>query len=358
MKLIELIQNSGENWKEVLEKEPYCFKIQEKSNLVLFLYNQIKSDFSLPEVREARGVILEKDTWKVVARGFDKFFNIQEEYADEIDWETALVQEKVDGSIIKFFYYNNGWNIATNGTINAFEADLPLKGEVNNFGDLVVYAFMKYNFNSSVLDERCTYIFEVVSPYNRVVVPYTEIDIYHLGTRNNETGRELNVDIGIPKPKTYNLTDKKSVMEMANTFDFHNEGFVVVDAENRRVKVKSEDYVRVHRLRGEDIPTPKRLLELHRTNEVSEFLSYFPEYQEQYDAFLEKYNAYVNKLNELLNFYEENKNLERKEFALKAKETSCPSFLFGLLDNKWSNAEEYLEQQREKNLIKVLYEDK
>jgi hypothetical protein len=51
-----------------------------------------------PIVRESRGVILdEADDWRVVARAFDKFFNYGESGADEIDWGTARVQEKVDG---------------------------------------------------------------------------------------------------------------------------------------------------------------------------------------------------------------------------------------------------------------------
>jgi len=31
-------------------------------------------------------------------------------YADTIDWSAARVQEKVDGSLIKVWYYNGEWN--------------------------------------------------------------------------------------------------------------------------------------------------------------------------------------------------------------------------------------------------------
>ena len=67
-------------------------------NLVLFKYSQIASDMSLPIVQESRGVILdEADGWRVVSRAYDKFFNYGEPNAAEIDWTTAVVQEKVDG---------------------------------------------------------------------------------------------------------------------------------------------------------------------------------------------------------------------------------------------------------------------
>src|SRR5574344_1742136 len=85
-----------ENWRELLAAKPYCIKIVEEGNLVLFKYSQIDSDFFNPIVRECRGIILEKDTWRVVAYPFKKFFNFGEAYADKIDWESAVVETKED----------------------------------------------------------------------------------------------------------------------------------------------------------------------------------------------------------------------------------------------------------------------
>ena len=39
-------------------------------------------------------------------RSFFKFFNYGED-VDTVDWQTASVQEKVDGSLIKYFYFKD-----------------------------------------------------------------------------------------------------------------------------------------------------------------------------------------------------------------------------------------------------------
>ena len=95
----------NKDWKEKLSQKPYCLKISEKGNLILFKYNQIDSDFNEPIVNESRGIILEKNTWKVVAYAFDKFFNFGESYAAKIDWDSAVVEQKEDGSLIKVYFY-------------------------------------------------------------------------------------------------------------------------------------------------------------------------------------------------------------------------------------------------------------
>ena len=106
----------------------------------------------------------------------------------------ASVQEKVDGSLIKF-WYDNGWHISTNGTIDAFKANLN-NVKYQNFGQLVLAAihnvFTDEHDFFNMLDPKCTYMFELVSPYNRVVIPYEETKLYFLGMRERNTGMEWN----------------------------------------------------------------------------------------------------------------------------------------------------------------------
>jgi tRNA splicing ligase len=56
--------------------------------LVGFKYNQIDSPRTHPVVRECRGIVLEDKTWKLVAKPFNRFFNVGEvpdEFA-EFNW--------------------------------------------------------------------------------------------------------------------------------------------------------------------------------------------------------------------------------------------------------------------------------
>lgn len=82
------------------------------SNLVLFKYG-IMANFSDPIVCECRGIVLdENDNWNVVSRAFDKFFNHGEGHAANIDWDTARVQEKLDGSLCVMYHYDGAWHVA------------------------------------------------------------------------------------------------------------------------------------------------------------------------------------------------------------------------------------------------------
>ena len=103
------------DWQELLTQEPYCLKIKEDGPYTMFSYDQIRSDFNIKLVREARGIIFRTGEWKQpVCWAFNKFGNYGESYAPEIDWETAFVTEKVDGSLMKVWWDGN-WHISTNG---------------------------------------------------------------------------------------------------------------------------------------------------------------------------------------------------------------------------------------------------
>ena len=132
-----------DNWEELLTQEPYFLKIKEDGPYVIFNYDQIRSDFNNPIVREARGIIFRKGEWNnPVCWAFNKFFNVQESFADEIDWSTAFVTEKVDGSLIKV-WWDGDWKVSTNGCIDAWKAELN-NIKISNFGVYFQYALKNY----------------------------------------------------------------------------------------------------------------------------------------------------------------------------------------------------------------------
>jgi len=196
--------------KELLAGAPYHITVTEKDSLALFKYSQLESDWNEPICRECRGLILEKGTWKVVRYAFDKFFNINESYAAEIDWASATSTEKIDGSLISLFYYKDKWCVATNGMIDAYDVALSPNEKYKTYGELWEAAmnsnyprFLKDGIEK--LNPNCTYTFELVSPYNKVVIYYDNPMVYHIGTRYNLNFEEMDIDIGIQKPKSYKL---------------------------------------------------------------------------------------------------------------------------------------------------------
>lgn len=257
--ICKYINDHPTDWYETLHKD-YGIRIKKEDSLAIFSYN-IECDFRDPIVQEARGIIIDHEKMEVVCWPFRKFGNYTESYADPIDWNNAVVLEKVDGSIIKLWYnkITEAWQFSTNGVINAENATTDAFSNIA-YGALIRQAVNYKDIPFDKLDKDSTYIFELVSPQTRVVVKYDEIALYHLGTRSNITGEERNEDIGIKKPKSYKISSLEDCIKAAielnkgceSDDEIANEGFVVVDKNWNRVKVKSPDYIMMHRLKHND----------------------------------------------------------------------------------------------------------
>lgn len=276
---------SHENWEELLTTDPYNIKISRDGDYIMFKYNQLSSDFTIPLVREARGIIFRESDWKCVSHAFNKFGNWGENYCPNIDWSTASVQEKVDGSLIKF-WYDKGWHISTNGTIDAFKAELN-DVKYPTFGALVKDAMpMSWGAWEETADPKCTYMFELVSSYNRVVIPYEETKLYFLGMRDMEDGREWNpedsdMSYAFEMPKRYPLHSLEDVQKAANALPWNQEGYVVCDNNFNRVKIKSPQYVMAHYARNNGVVNTERLVQIVLDGEQKEFLAYASDYADE-----------------------------------------------------------------------------
>ena len=372
MKLLEYIKNNND-WKEKLSKEPYYLKIKQSElypNLYIFNYNLIKSDFAFEICKEARGVIIDVKDEKVVCRGFDKFFNYGESYSslNNIDWNSAKVQEKIDGSLLKLYYYNAAgeWLIATSSNILA--KDSPVKNTGYTFETLFLSAIKKYKCNTIKefvnkfhLSEKYTYCFEIVSLYNQIVVKYNDIEIYLLCIRETETGKEININnnFGLKVPKEYPLHSLQDCLNVLKTFNkndlIENEGFVVVDKNFNRIKIKSEEYVAMHYSVSGGFPNYK-LLRIVRENEVDELLNYFPKYKQVIIELKNDYNNYIkylqNKIKAAAAFGKIETREDRKRFALEWKNDNCKE-IFKLLDLDF-NLEKFLNSLSDKELFKKI----
>ena len=251
--ICRFLEEHPQQWESLLWKD-YRVRVKTEGSYAIFNYS-FDCDFADPIVQEARGIILNTRTLEVVCWPFRKFGNHYENYADPIHWASARVQEKVDGSIIKLWFdcEKQDWQFSTNGMIRAENAS------VDEFSRISFYNLIRRadNFGEilfDTLDRDTTYIFELVSPDSRVVVPYETTTLYHIGTRNNRTGQEMDTDIGIRKPKMYPIHSLGECVETAirlnrtGSGEIMAEGFVVVDENWNRVKVKSPDYIAKHTL--------------------------------------------------------------------------------------------------------------
>lgn len=358
LETIKFIKENN-NWKELLQQAPYCLTIKEDEHYYLLKYNQFESDFTNEIVKECRGLIIDKDTLEPVALSFKKFWEVEvKELADDIDWESAKIQQKIDGSKILVFWnkYDNKWQYATSGNLNAYKTNV---GDFNiTFGELFEKALhnnnnlIKEQFEILLLSDYC-YTFELVSPENRVVVPYEQADLYFIGCRDITTFKEISpfeweksLCDYIKTPKEYPLKTLEDCIKATEQMNYNEEGYVVVDKNWHRIKIKSPAWKMASHLKGEDTLSKKRILEIIVLGKEDEMLKIFPEYEEYFKEIKDKQDKFLEYVLDAYNVirdiyiddvYIKNENrLNRKDYAIiiMQKYKNISSFLFQCLTNR------------------------
>lgn len=353
LKIVEFIKGH-ENWKELLSKEPYNLRISEDDGYVLFKYDQINSDFHEEICKEARGLILDtQDNFRVVRYAFKKFFNIDESYAACLDWDTVVATEKIDGSLMSVWFARGKWHLSTNGVIDAFKAEISGVSPYKTFGDLFesVLPLSWFANNISNYFAHMCYTFELVSPYNKVVIDYPETKVYLLSIRNMNTLVEYPLDevaefakrFNLTMPQFYYMNDEAGFRHLVEQMSEGHEGIVVRDENDERVKIKTPLYFKLHKMAHNGNMTLEYLVSIVRANEQEEFLSYFPQYTNEVLQLKEKHDKVFSALCEIKESVNRwltrvNRVVDRqvrKDFSEWVKGQPYPFFLyFNELDNK------------------------
>lgn len=303
--LLEFIQNHPNDWEEKLSSDPYNLKISRDGLYVMFKYNQLSSDFSNPIVREARGIIFREDNWKCVRRAFDKFFNYGEPNAAEIDWDTVKVQTKYDGSLVSAWFDDGKWHYSTNRAIDAYKVST---GDVKfpTFGDVLEEAFHNNDISKEIFEQMASkficYTFELVSPQTRVTIPYEKPDIYFIGYRSMLTECEMNPKesafslFKIKTPKEYDFHSAQDVINAAKELPWDEEGYVVVDDNFNRVKIKSPAWLITHYERKNNSISKESLIQVVLDGDQEEFLVYANDYREELESVEQEMKDFVKEL--------------------------------------------------------------
>ena len=321
-----------------------CTRHGKYPNLILFKY-WIDTPMNERISQECRGLILdESKNWNIVSFPYLKFWNAHEGLAAEIDWSTAKVMEKLDGSLMTLHYYDNAWQISSSGKPDA-------AGEVNNSGITFAKLFWdtweKLGYKLPTNTNIC-YMFEMITPLNRIVCVYNESRIVLHGARDLQTLCEL-----IPEPiakeygwecaKSYPLQTFDEIVDFVKDFNpLANEGVVVVDQEFNRIKIKSPQYLAIAHMK--DGFSHKRIIELVQLNAGSEFLSYFPEFTKEYEEVKEKYENLVNEIANVFAKY--SPIIAQKDYALAVKHLPYSGILFQLRKNPEKTVKELLRESR------------
>lgn len=293
----------------------------------------------------------------------------------------------VHNSIIKVYFYNDEWRIATNGTIDASNA---ISRDGINFKTLFFDILSKSNFDEMTknFDKKNTYIFEMIHPLTQIVVNYENLkELVFIGVIQNEcneNGKIVDYDIfsiynkmrkifknnSVRFPRRFDLSDKTDLSDLSKIADEENisgndfEGFVVTQIDDGkvigRVKIKSPKYVQLHHVAtGESVTN--NLITVLIKNEMEEFEIYLknlpPHVSEEYKSLKKRYFKLVRHLNKYGKIYREKSiNITRKELAIDIKNTipKYSGFIFTMIDNHNITPEKIMEKMGVKKIKSLL----
>lgn len=256
--------------KAFCEGPPFNLRVAERGNLYALRYNRGESDFRSPVVRQARGIVLEKETNRIVSWAFNKFYeygedapsyrerpNLRQSVADP----KARYERKYDGVLIKVVRRPGGeLLVSSNGRICASEAPVVVAKSGKRSCTLALAANFYEAFAQAgglelPYDDDICYAFELMHPDVPTVVPSESISLVHLMSRRlcddfDEVPFDDRFSVSgvVCPPEIVSFRSFGACRNAARMLPWDEEGYVVVDGYGNRIKVKSEAYMAMQRL--------------------------------------------------------------------------------------------------------------
>ncbi len=286
---------------------------------------------------QCRGLVT-NSKGEIIARPFKKFFNYEEHKPEDIPNEDYVVYEKMDGSLGILFNYENEWILATRGSFTSPQA---IKGkEILDRHD--ISAWRKDN----------TYLFEIIYPENRIVVDYKgEEKLVVLGAIHTETGEEIpdsslfwTQDSGFEVVTIYKTWGEPYDL-LKQEISKDKEGYVIKFKNGFRMKIKGEEYKRLHKILTNF--SSKDIWELMKDDKpLDEFLDKVPDefynwVQQQVNSF--KYGFYrirehCGKIHDYFRYGkygDVDPEPTKKDFALHLEKCNTESYYKSILFAMW-----------------------
>ena len=335
-------------------------------------YERLWDDITM----QCRGLVT-NSKGDIVARPFKKFFNYEEHKPEEIPNEDFVVYEKMDGSLGILFYYEyeltdeKRYNIWFN---NNYETGMERFFDPNNLpdfdnsyyeptpktkGEWIFATRGSFTSPQSIKGKEIlskhdisawrkdnTYLFEIIYPENRIVVNYgNEEKLVVIGCIHTETGDEVSdaalsllQQSGFEVVTTYKTWGEGYDL-LKEEISKDKEGYVIRFKSGFRMKIKGDEYVRLH-----------RILTNISNRDIWEYLKDGKPLDEILDKVPDEFYNWVKETKELFelqfntidleyrlifkNITENNKITDKKTFAQYALSYTNSSILFAMFDNK------------------------
>ena len=248
------------------------FKVRRRNGVAALNYAYVSDDpdqFTWPR-GELRGLMVDEATGEILARPFQKFWSAAERGAAGTDWsERHIVLPKLDGSLV--FPLRDGW--ATKGGPTSTSAKASALAAEAEPAVRALLARTRTDEDGS----PCTPCFEYIGPDNRIVIGYARRRLVLLTVRRiadgqywsyermaaahaeaqGESGPDERVGIVEPVDRLDGLdpgaTDYRlRLCDRVAAWPGDEEGVVLAfEPSGHRVKIKSREYIALHRARDD-----------------------------------------------------------------------------------------------------------
>ena len=214
----------------------------------------------------ARGIVFDYATGEVLARPFDKFFNLGE----MIDTETGVlkpiagcvkqhlgfdnlsgdykhqkfrVMDKLDGSLGIAFWTGTDWYVKTAGSFESDQAKW-----ANEWFDMII--------DTNILDKSKTYLFEIIYDEDKHPIEYDFEGLVLLGIVDTKTGIEeplseilrIAKELNIRHAEVLEFTDFDEVVKYAKNLPKTKEGVVITFENGFKLKVKGDEFLQLQKI--------------------------------------------------------------------------------------------------------------
>lgn len=314
MELANFIQKNNitdfESLKSILQNDPYNLKIKEDNNLktLCLIHSQDKSDFNNKIVNECNGIILDKNTLKIICYTFDKCQETN--YPNNLDTNQLFIEYSIEGSLIRLYNYDDKWILSTKRCIDASKSKWLSN---KNFVQLFYECLGSINFDQAINPKYC-YSFIISHPENNIISKEVIPTLYHISTRDMDTLKEVSLNIGVPLLERNSVSNNSQefiqnlILEMSNDTSNFYEGYMFIDINYNRWKLQKPYFKKLRDLWGNNNNRFFRYLELRNDiNLLQEYLGYF---QSDKNDFL-KYESDINNFAQIILEYYSRKHITK-----------------------------------------------
>jgi hypothetical protein len=376
-------------FQQLEDEHGVCARFNGAGDVCALNYDQIMAKNGDPVSEQCRGLVIRPlqfdkatfgDGWKDAVVGevealawpMNRFYNYGDSHAVDIDWShpSLKVYEKVDGTCI-ILYWNpivGEWRC---GTRSVPEADLPINAGNLEIGDMTFSQLFlkalvatreelsgkKVDWVADTpdkvihLNQELTYVFELVSTYNQIVVSYPEPRVYLLAARHTQTGKEVAIETlrleHVRRPKTWEIRDAVALSCFVDSADpAELEGAVVcvqVGDAFQRQKVKNKSYVLAHRAKDSVTSSARNALEAVILEKVDDIIPLVPkDVQKRLLTMQAAYGAYCKQVDARVATFMVEAHGSRKDYARLV--TTCGDWTapyFGLWERKATDTRDW-----------------